>query len=79
MHTVLAAAQVGACGVVWVGVEGRVASSVSSPGSQALLVAGQMSRVGRARCRPAHFHTVSLVWHYSTSLVRSCGSCWVLL
>ena len=41
MHAVLAAAQVGACGMVWVGVEGGVASSVSSPGSQALLVAGQ--------------------------------------
>ena len=63
MHPVLAAAQVGACGVEWIEVEGRVASSVSSPGSQALLVAGLVSRVRRARCRPAHVHTVSLGWH----------------
>ena len=64
MHPVLATAQVGACGVRWVGAEGEVASSVLGPGSQVLLVAGLVSRVRRAGCRPAHFHTVCLGWHW---------------
>ena len=63
MHPVLAAARTGACGMGWVGLESGVASSVLGPGSQALLVAGLVSRVRRARCSPAHVHTVSLGWH----------------
>ena len=75
-----ATALTGAGGRRWVGVEGKVASSVLGPGTQALLAAGVcgQSLAGRVlSCAlPYHLSGLALVW---SLYYRDIGACWVVL